>query len=141
MTTQQSRPGGGYPEPARDASLVAKSLAASTRLLDAEHAHEFGRGMSQTERDALNRRALRGMGDQLELMLRQAARRFIAETLTAAFPSTWLRRAEQLEAVGTPAADEAAKAARRHAWLLAQGLPDDVASEVDEWLAAEVKPA
>lgn len=106
--------------------------------LDAEHAHEFGRGMSQAERDALNRQALRQLGDDLELMLRQAARRFVAETLTAAFPGTWLRRAEQLEAVGTPAADEAAKAARRHAWLLAGGLPLDIVEEVDDFLAREV---
>jgi hypothetical protein len=106
--------------------------------LDAAHAHEFGRDLSQTEVAELNRRVLAELSENLELLLRQAARRFVQDTLAAALPGVYLRRAEEFERVGNPAGDDAARACRRHAWLLAQGLPHDMAAEVDEWLSSEV---
>ena len=124
------------PRPAKAEAPKNSTAAVTTILPKIEHAHEFGRGWSATDRAALNRRVMRQLGDGLELILRQAARRFIQQTLAEALPVTWLRRAEQFEQVGTPAADEMARNCRRHAWLLASdGLPDGYAAEVADLLA------
>ncbi len=112
-------------------------MTTATRM-GADRAHEFGVGMSQTEIRALNRRVLARLGDDLELMLAQAARRCVQQVFTEALPAVWLRRAEQFEAVGSTSADESAKTCRRHAWLLAEGLPHEVAAELDDFLAGEV---
>ena len=50
----------------------------------------------------------------------QLVRRILQESIKELTVTHWLRRAAELEAVGTPWADGAALECRRHAWLLAQ---------------------
>ena len=103
-------------------------------LYTVENAHLFGlQRLTAPEHRAMQRRALVSLRPELDQFWRQVARRVIQEVVAEALPGTWLRRAEQVEKVGTPSADEAARNCRRHAWLLAtQGVPDDMAAEVDE---------
>jgi hypothetical protein len=76
-------------------------------------------------------------------------RRVLQQALTEALPSYWERRARSFDDVhpdelplpleadpeaaarGSSAA-QAALACRRHAWLLAQELPADMAAEIDD---------
>ncbi|WIY81777.1 hypothetical protein [Propionimicrobium sp. PCR01-08-3] len=55
----------------------------------------------------------------------------LVDALREAMPAYWLRRAEQLESIGTPFADGAAAECRRHAWLLAQMSSAEVAEFFD----------
>jgi hypothetical protein len=109
---------------------------ATTVAVDAAHASDFGRDLDASNLAALNRGVLRRLGGDLELMLQQAAQRLVQQTLAEALPATWLRRAEQFEAVGTAAADETARACRRHAWVLSTAGLDSTASEMVEVMSA-----
>ncbi len=132
MTGQQSRPDLARIGAAGNASLVANSL-------DAERAHLYGvGGVSHTEARLQVRRGLQTLSDAWPDVLVQIIRREIQQAFLEALPAYWCRRAETFEAVGTPTADASTRACRRHAWLLAEGLPHDVAAELDQWLAAEV---
>lgn len=114
-----------------DASILpVRPLVAAD--FDASTAHEFGVGFSAAAIAAANRRVLASMGENLELLLQQAARRFVEDTLQSALPATWLRRAEQFEQVGSESADAAAHQCRRHAWILAsaESLAGDLSAEV-----------
>lgn len=122
------------PGSATRADHEADAAASLPSLLPADRAHLFGVGMPVTERRALSRRALVSLREALPDLVEQLARRCIQQAVEEALPTYWLSRAEALEAVGTPAADEAARQCRRHSWLLAQGLPDGIAAEVDEVL-------
>lgn len=86
------------------------------------------------ERQVLARRGLASLAESLPEMWARIGRRAIQQAVYEALPTYWLVRAERLEQVGTPWADEAAANCRRHAWLLSQGLPDDLAAELDEVL-------
>lgn len=55
----------------------------------------------------------------------------LVDALREATPAYWVRRAEALEAVGTPSGDDAARECRRHAWLLAQMTADQVAESFE----------
>lgn len=59
--------------------------------------------------------------------------RLLQDALTEAIPHYWLRRATQLEAVGTEDCDLAALNCRRHAALLAE-QPIDYTDEIQEAL-------
>lgn len=92
--------------------------AEQAEVLSACSAHLYGVGLpSQTARGALARRALSALS---AADLERAGYRFIQQLITEATPMYWLRRAEELERVGTAWADEAAANCRRHAWLLSQ---------------------
>jgi hypothetical protein len=97
-------------------------------------ADSYGRGISAL---AVRQASTRVVADLLTRpgFWEQVARRIIHEVIAEALPLTWIRRAEQLEQVGTPSADEAAVNCRRHAWLLSLGAPDHLDAEVDEALA------
>lgn len=130
MTTQQSRPDLTGIETAADAY--------DTPILDAEHAHLFGIGMSQTERAALNRRGLASLREVWPAVLERMLRRFLQDAIASQLPGVTLKRAEELERVGTPWADAAAKALRRRAWLQATcGPTDDVMADVDAFLTSQ----
>ena len=132
MTTNERRPDLARIGAAGNASLGANSL-------DAAHAHTYGvGGVSQTEARMQVRRGLQSLSDAWPDVLVQIIRREIQQAFLEALPAYWCRRAETFEAVGTATADASARACRRHAWLLAEGLPHDVAAELDEWLASEV---
>lgn len=124
MTTQQSRPAG-----IRAAQV---SLAADPSLddLPPELAHLYGLNMRATEVRAIGRRVFRQLAasGELEQLIANVWRRVVLEALQEALPGHWLARAEELERAE---AWDAAVACRRHAWLLSQGLPVDVADEVD----------
>ena len=126
MIRQQS-PGGE--------SRALESVAADS-ILDAEHAHLFGVGMSELGRRAAVRRGLASLSECWPQVVDQIARRAVQQALAEALPSYWLTRAERLEQVGTEWADGAAVACRRHAWILAtEGLPPDLVAEVHDLLA------
>lgn len=130
MTTSE-RPG-RYPRPSEAFPTAAESS------LPIEHAHLYGvGGVSQAGARMQVRRGLQSLSDAWPDVLVQIIRREIQQAFLEALPAYWCRRAETLEAVGTATADASARACRRHAWLLADGLPHDVAAELDEWLAAE----
>ncbi len=95
---------------------------------DAARAHEFGRTTHHDGAaiDNAARRRFHLTSDLLARVLVRATQQAFLEAL----PSYWLGRAEQLEAVGTSWADAAAANCRRHAWLLAQALPDEVSQEI-----------
>lgn len=92
--------------------------------------------MSQAELRMQVRRGLQVLADAWPEMFAQIVRRALAQAFLEGTVAYWLRRAETFEAVGTASADESAKSCRRHGWLLAQGLPHDLAAEVDEALDA-----
>lgn len=128
MSEQHSRP--GWPQTAGEVLAVDIPI-----VLTAADSHLFGVGMSQTDRDALNRRGLASLAQAWPAVLEQLARRFLQDAVASALPGYWLGRAERLEAIGTEWADGAAKSARRHAWLLATcGAPGDVLASVDDLL-------
>lgn len=124
MTGQQRR---------LDLQIEAAEVLGSKSSLPIEHAHLFGRGVSQTEVRQASARVLAQLVTDPGFWDR-VARRVILAAVAESLPSTYTRRAEGLEQIGTVWADEAAVACRRHAWLIAQGLPDDLEAEVDEAL-------
>lgn len=128
MTGQQSRP---------NLAIGAAGDAFDGKIiLDAEHAHLFGIGVSQTERNALSRRGLASLAECWPQVVAQMAVRAAIQALTEALPLYWIRRSEELEQVHTAWADDAAMACRRHAWILTtEGLPPDLVAEVDDLLA------
>ncbi|MGC3953418.1 MAG: hypothetical protein QM804_04050 [Propionicimonas sp.] len=111
-------------------------MSGNPALYTVENAHLFGlQRPTAAEHRSMQRRAMASLLTEPDQFWQQVARRVIQEVLAEALPDTWLRRAEQFQKVGTPSADEAAKNCRRHAWLLAtRGMPDDLASEVEEVL-------
>lgn len=130
MNEQRSRPGG-------QSQAAPEVLGSKTILLPADRAHLFGVGMPVTERRALSRRVLRQLvtSGEWETVYNNFIRRSVHAALMEALPEHWLARAESLETVGTPEADEAARNCRAHAWILAtSGMPADLAAEVDEVL-------
>lgn len=134
MTTKQSRPGLGT-EP------TGNAYHHDRMILPAELAHLYGvGGVSQTRVTAASRRGLVALRNAWPEVLTQMIRRAIQQAFQEALPAYWLRRSEQLAEVGTPWADAAALSCRRHAWLLAQGLPDDVLAEIDDVMGTEVTP-
>lgn len=105
-----------------------------TTTIGIENAHEFGRGVSQVEVHRASARVLAQLVTDPGFWDR-VARRVILAAVAEALPSTYVRRAERLEQIGTAWADEAAMACRRHGWLLATaGLPDDLEAELTEAL-------
>lgn len=117
-----------------DLAGIETAGSASTALPSLPHeADNFGRDMSQTQLRDLNARGLSSLSSVWPALVEQMLRRAIQQAFTEALPSYWLRRAEQLEAVGTAWAEGAAVACRRHAWLLSQGLPEQVADELNDW--------
>lgn len=127
MTGQRNRPAGDR--------AVPEAFRGATEILPIEQAHLFGVGVSQTERRALARRGLAQLRDVLPDLVEQLARRCVQQAIEESLPTYWLARAERLEEVGTPWADEAAVACRRHGWLLATaGLPADLEAELTEGL-------
>lgn len=113
---------------------TARESLSDPHAIPIDRADQFGRGLSQTEAYAANRRGLVALRDAWPDVVAQILSRALRQGFLEALPAYWLRRAETLEAVGTPAADESARTCRRHAWLLAQGLPEAVAEEVDRYL-------
>lgn len=85
----------------------------------ANDADNFGRGR-------VSRTRLRVRTDLIAEYAEHIALRIIQEAIKEASVDHWLRRADELERVGTPWADEAALECRRHAWLL-----DQLASEFE----------
>lgn len=73
----------------------------------------------------------------LDLDVEHFRARVLQDALAEATSSYWLRRAVELEAVGTPTADASALACRRHATLVRFRTPDtedlatDALREVD----------
>lgn len=132
MTGNERRPDLTRIGAAGNASLDAASL-------DAAQAHTYGvGGVSQAEALAQARRGLQALSGAWPEVLAQVIRRAIQQAFLEALPAYWCRRAEVFESVGTASADASARACRRHAWLMAEGLPLDFAAEVDEWLSGEV---
>lgn len=124
---QRNRPGGR-------SQAAQESVADARTILPVDRAYEFGRGVSVTERRVLARRGLAQLRDVLPDLVEQLARRCVQQAVEEALPTYWLARAERLEQVGTAWADAAAIACRRHAWLLAQGLPAAMEAELTEAL-------
>lgn len=118
------------------ATLVERQLdegldgSATNPIVTAEEAHRYGVGISETHRYNITQRGLASLMEVMPDFLDQVARRAIQHGLQEALPPYWLRRAETFEKVGTPTADETAKACRRHAWLLAtHGIGDEILME------------
>lgn len=126
MTGQRNRPAGDR--------AVPEAFRGATEILPIEQAHLFGRGVSQAEVRQASARVLAQLVTDPGFWDR-VARRVILAAVAEALPSTYVRRAEGLEQIGTVWADEAAVACRRHGWLLATaGLPDDLEAELAEGL-------
>lgn len=100
----------------------------------AELAHLYGlAGRSATQAQDEARRGLQTLADAWPEVLAQMIRRALQQAFLEALPAYWLRRAEQMQEIGTPWGWEAAAACRRHAWLLAtQGLSQDLDAEIAE---------
>ena len=104
-------------------------------ILDAEHAHLFGVGMSELTRRAVTRRALASLAQCWPQVVEQMARRSAQQAMVEALPTYFLRRAEELEQVGKVWADRTALACRRKAWIMATSGPSpDLVAEVDDVL-------
>jgi len=119
--TWESRPG-------------AETGAANNRLpasiLRPEDAHLFDTGASSSRAAVGALLALPDLADKLALSV-------LVDAFREALPAYWVRRARELEAVGTEWAAAAALEARRHAWLVATyGLPDGLIGELAEGVAA-----
>lgn len=138
--TQQGRPDGhrtaqGAAYDGNTRISPAGDTAADPRSILA--ADTFGRGLSATQIHAANRAAFRAIAAQpggwhayVAGIFRRLWEQAAAEALQTALPSSWLRRAEALEAVGTPSALEDARNCRRHAWLLTSIALDEASAEL-----------
>lgn len=111
--------------------MTADRSRRSARL-PAEQAHLFGRDVNPNG----SRQWLRTLTDQEAAeMLQRFAVRCLQQAFEEALPIYWIRRAEQLETVGTPWADQTAIACRRHASILSTtGLPPHIAAEISEFM-------
>lgn len=89
-------------------------------------------GVSEVEAAQGARRGLQALTDAWPEVLAQIIRRALRQAFFEALPAYWIRRAEELEAVGTDSAWVSAAECRRHAWLLAQELPPEIAEAIDE---------
>ena len=85
-----------------------------------QEADNFGRGRTYPR--------LQVPGDLIQNHAEQLVRRILQESIKELTVAHWLRRADELEQVGTPWADDAALECRRHAWLLAQLDDSEVAA-------------
>lgn len=107
----------------RTATKLANEAEAS---ISADRAHEYGRGRPVGP----SRPSVQMLADLPDLAERLSLS-VLVDALREAMPAYWLRRAEQLESIGTPFADGAAAECRRHAWLLAQMSSAEVAEFFD----------
>lgn len=95
----------------------------------AEQAHLFG---LDVDGYGCRRWARTLTNEQAAEMVQRFAVRCVQQAFEEALPVYWIRRAQELERVGTPWADATAVACRRHAWILATtGMPGDIAEAVD----------
>lgn len=103
MWAERSRP---------DLGTEATKAFAGAETNIAQEADNFGRGRAYPR--------LRVSTTLIADHAEHIARRILQEAIKESTVTHWLRRAAELEAVGTPWADGAALECRRHAWLLAQ---------------------
>ena len=103
MWAERGRPGLG--------TEATKEAFAGAMSNIAQEADNFGRGRAYPR--------LRVSTTLIADHAEHLARRILQEAIKESTVTHWLRRADELEQVGTPWADDAALECRRHAWLLA----------------------
>lgn len=111
MWAERSRPGLG--------TEATKAFAGAETNI-AQEADNFGRGRAYPR--------LRVSTTLIADHAEHIARRILQEAIKESTVNHWLRRADELEQVGTPWADDAALECRRHAWLLAHLDDSEVAA-------------
>jgi len=111
MWAERSRPGLG--------TEATKAFAGAETNI-AQEADNFGRGRAYPRHHVST--------DLIQHHAEQLVRRILQESIKELTVNHWLRRADELEQVGTRWADEAALECRRHAWLLAHLDDSEVAA-------------
>jgi len=126
--TWNGRPGHG----SGAASTSTNDTASIPRpgMCGPEDAHLYDTGASPSRAAVSALQALEGLAERLTWSV-------LADALREGTAAHWVRRARELETVGTPWADEAAREARRHAWLIATyGVGDELLDDLRAGVAA-----